>query len=261
MVAKAQERGRCIFCGGFGMSKEHFFAQWMHEYLPEVPSTHFLTDEDWAPRKGKLHRPGPLFSRHLRVVCDSCNSGWMSILQGKAKPWMIPLMQGLRKNPASNSEKTLGAWATMFSMVVECAGGPVKVVTQEQREFLRSNEAPPQSWHIWMCSLPASYCSYVQSPVGEDKPPPVSPGLVQYTDALETLIIAGRLVFHVIGFTSKAFESQYLGPLRVNARRSGLKRIWPSGKLFETPATLTLQDLRMHRARTLKTFTGKWPPL
>src|SRR3954469_13275208 len=96
-MGRVKKRGYCIFCGGTPLSKEHFFAEWMHDYLPPKPSTHYVAGSDLIGRPGKMFRPGNVFERHLRVVCKACNSGWMSTLQNEAKPILIPLMQGVRR--------------------------------------------------------------------------------------------------------------------------------------------------------------------
>ena len=64
-------------------------------------------------------RSGEPQSGRLRVVCASCNNGWMSDLQQEAKPHLLPLIKGETYLLHRNDQKTLAAWIAMFAMVAE----------------------------------------------------------------------------------------------------------------------------------------------
>lgn len=64
-------------------------------------------------------RSGEPQSGRLRVVCASCNNGWMSDLQQEAKPHLLPLIKGETYLLHRNAQKTLAAWIAMFAMVAE----------------------------------------------------------------------------------------------------------------------------------------------
>ena len=88
--------GRCIFCGGGGLSKEHMWADWLHAYIPRIAPEHrtrstliHLENQEISTQR----RAGDPHSRRIRCVCGPCNNGWMSALQEKTKPFMVPMLK------------------------------------------------------------------------------------------------------------------------------------------------------------------------
>lgn len=69
---------------------------------------------------GRLsRRQGPLRSVKLRIVCEKCNNGWMSGLQKKTKPILTAFIEGNWRKLTPAEQRTLAAWAAMFTMAVE----------------------------------------------------------------------------------------------------------------------------------------------
>jgi hypothetical protein len=58
-------------------------------------------------RPGPLHRKGDARSQKLKVVCKACNSGWMSELQDRTKPVLLPLLTRQRKATRRGGISTL----------------------------------------------------------------------------------------------------------------------------------------------------------
>src|ERR1022692_1901241 len=152
---------RCMFCGGGPISKEHVFAEWMHPYLPtpkgarrphlvqvtKLPATGEVSLE--PPTSGQFNRPGELKSKRLKIVCEPCNNGWMSVLQQSTKPVLLPFITGkwVTMNPAG--QRILAAWISMFTMVVEKSDEPVETSTLAQRKAFKEQgekRTPPKNW-------------------------------------------------------------------------------------------------------------------
>lgn len=140
---------------------EHLFPTWMREYLREATARYHAHHIIRHPVTGKpaptphyravLDRPGATRDKRLRVVCKACNSGWMSILQNAAKPLLIPVMTGTWPASFSDDErKTVAAWATMASMVVDAGMPHLSGVTQAERTEFMQTLTPPNNWVIWM---------------------------------------------------------------------------------------------------------------
>lgn len=74
----------CIFCGKEGnLSKEHLWPDWLSKmYIRAGDEKHTFGSETYLNKEmvhdGVYERPGHLFSLKNRVVCQSCNNGWMS---------------------------------------------------------------------------------------------------------------------------------------------------------------------------------------
>src|SRR3954451_18649741 len=121
--------GRCIFCGGGRMSKEHVWADWIGDILPP-PAPPFGSRPLSLSQKGyseggrlfleeQMPKQGDFGSKKIRKVCKKCNSGWMSRLQNKAKSLLIPLLEGEDCEIPPQEMVTIASWVTMTTMVAE----------------------------------------------------------------------------------------------------------------------------------------------
>jgi len=163
----AAERGadsvaRCPYlCFGSGLTREHVWPEWLKQYIPRTHKTTFhqvkvvYSREPGKPvenerySKGHLTRQGDPASQRLRVVCKKCNTGWMSRLQQKAKPIMLPLINDEWRELDVDSQRILAAWITMFTMVIEFAHPMTAGVTAEHRRLFLNNQQPLPTWLIY----------------------------------------------------------------------------------------------------------------
>lgn len=144
----------CIFCSGNGrLSKEHIYPDWLKEHLIRSDaglSRHKVTQNSQEPKTGKLQRPIDFHKQKLRVVCESCNNGWMSRLQSLSKPHLIPLLNGDWSNLTEESYNVISAWSAMFTIVNELAHPETATVPKAERYFLKENNLPSPTWNIWL---------------------------------------------------------------------------------------------------------------
>src|SRR5258706_16361731 len=93
---KGMRRGRCALCGGSGMSKEPIWSDWLKAILPRVGTNsqtrigmfyNQATNVALIVPTPTIVKQGDLHARKVRKVCKRCNSGWMSGIVGRAKPW------------------------------------------------------------------------------------------------------------------------------------------------------------------------------
>ena len=118
----AKGRASCIYCGSYHpMSDEHIWADWLREYIPRnMPRHKFVSAvvyPDTAKNSYKVtRREGDPHSRKLKIACQPCNSGWMSQLQTNAKPYLVPMLQGMKTGLYRNGQTAIAAWITMFVM-------------------------------------------------------------------------------------------------------------------------------------------------
>jgi hypothetical protein len=94
---------RCIFCGAFGVTKEHVFPHWLRAIFPRLPTdTHTFGSLDWIdmPTVGQItiprqkKGPGQAGSKKVKVVCKDCNNGWLSTMEQSTKPLLERLVYG-----------------------------------------------------------------------------------------------------------------------------------------------------------------------
>jgi hypothetical protein len=153
--------GRCIFCGGFGLSKEHVFGEWIQALIPTnfSKARHYPTFYVRVPgfgevarfsQRGKFDQPGDPLTRRLRIVCKKCNNEWMSQLQENSIRILRPLIMGDWQPIVEADQEILAAWIAMTTMVIDFADLRTQAVSLADRTILYRSHAAPSSWHIWI---------------------------------------------------------------------------------------------------------------
>src|SRR6266478_112392 len=151
---------KCIFCGKPGMSNEDVWGRWLRPYVrADMRKHHFYAERINRPGEpntasARLRAGDPLHSK-VRVVCETCNNGWMSMIQERAKPILIPLIQGKATILGIEAQQTVASWCAMATMTGEFLDkDPVPgtiAVSQAEREWLWKNGIPPlEGWRIWI---------------------------------------------------------------------------------------------------------------
>src|SRR4051812_45409085 len=95
---RVKEPGRCIFCDGVGMTKEHIWSDWLNTIFSHLDShtqIRFRSERHTGDGKAKVAvvvpfidtHQGAMTQRKVRNVCGKCNGGWMSGAVNRAKPW------------------------------------------------------------------------------------------------------------------------------------------------------------------------------
>lgn len=152
--------GRCIFCGGGGLTKEHIWSEWTWPYFNapkaenhsqgfyEVP----LSDLSKPIRDEVIRRQGDVQNFRLRVVCKKCNNEWMSGVDSQAKGILAPMMAGNQTTLDAGKQRILATWFALKCMVLEFRDGIEFVSTpQSDRDFLLESQCPPiRGWDIWV---------------------------------------------------------------------------------------------------------------
>jgi hypothetical protein len=153
-------RRKCTFCGGFKISKEHVFPDWLKELFPrDADTTHTATHFDWpknfitkVPIEKRKYRQGHVGAQKVRVVCERCNNGWLSALEEHTKPILLPLISGENCNLPLNSQTALATWAVKTSMTAEYLRPRDKGITQDERTWLMEYQVPPLNWFVWIAT-------------------------------------------------------------------------------------------------------------
>jgi hypothetical protein len=148
---------KCIFCNKKNLlTKEDFWPTWLQKIAPSkhTSMTHLTrygildpisNTMNWHNKRGRFDLPISPLSARLKVVCAECNNGWMSELQGKAKPFLLLLMEGRWTGITREAQAAIAAWATMFTMVCEFADMTTQAVTQSERDEFMLTKQPPDN--------------------------------------------------------------------------------------------------------------------
>jgi hypothetical protein len=154
----SKNRKRCIFCTGFGLSKEHIWSRWTYALVPNKPSDthargHFVSspgDPRSYEKRDIKNYQGNVNTIRLRVVCKTCNNGWMSRLDKAVKPILSPLILCDPVTLDERSQTLLSTWIAMKGMVAEQSRPEDAASVQDERALLMAEQRPPRNWQIWI---------------------------------------------------------------------------------------------------------------
>jgi hypothetical protein len=228
--------GRCVFCGGAGLTKSHIWPEWLQRYLPNLPATHLqITGEfnTFEPkRKPQLAqrrvRQGHASTRKPRNTCLKCNRDWMRNIEESAMAPIIPLIQGAREQSAlpstmlnASGQRALAAFLCLITIRLEFTNPETQAATPSDREWLMEKLEPPPFWQIWIAEYTGRdpgehWCRHsglqlVSSPdevMGSYK-----------CDTQVTTLVIGKLCAHTFSSTTMPTFEGYEG--------ARLCRIWP----------------------------------
>lgn len=151
-------RRTCIFCQRAGkMSDEHIWGDWLKAHIrPTMNKHNFQAVRINRPGEQttgeiKLRTGDPLRSK-VKVVCADCNNRWLSEIQNRAKPYLIPLITGQRVALGKEAQEHIATWCAMATMTAEFIDrDPTTIaVPQADRDWLGNNRTAPPGWRIWL---------------------------------------------------------------------------------------------------------------
>jgi len=128
----------------------------MHPLLPtvldarydrETIDKHPLNGETRAGRKGAQ---GNVQTITIRAVCTGCNNGWMSKLEGAARPALTSLVLGQAVTLQAEQVAAVARWIALKCMVAEHASPGKALTPREDREALRASLTIPSYYRIYL---------------------------------------------------------------------------------------------------------------
>ncbi len=173
----------------------------------------------------------------IPYVCRGCNNGWMSRMETRVRPFLMPLIQGLPRSISTFDLKVLAGWIAKTVMVGEYMH-PDNIATPDaERLRMYADFEPPPNWRIWI----ADYRGFkwrnlaMFHHVGRVLPPkPTEPSNSMIPDTHFTSIGMGRLFIQVTA-TSTA--------LTIESDNDALRQIWPlTGLAMSWPPARFIED-------------------
>lgn len=146
----------CIFCGSQcgKITKEDVWPTWLEKFIPRDMKNYTASSTVVYPTHSDVVRKkidGDPGSRRVRRVCQSCNNGWMSRLQERAKPHVLPLILGAATAIQPTSLETIAGWCAMSVMTSDNFYPERQAIPQEDRNWLMAHGLPPpDTWKIWI---------------------------------------------------------------------------------------------------------------
>lgn len=163
---------RCVFCNSSGaLTKEHVFPQWIwrqhgvgqppSKYVDAGPArfaeTYLMDGEGPAAQilepvnsKPILHATGII----VRSVCQSCNNGWMSVLEVRMAEVLHLLKSGRTWRPTVNELALVIRWTVKTVALLECAEPEIQLIPEEVFRAIREGSDAPGSWYLGLARVP-----------------------------------------------------------------------------------------------------------
>ena len=137
------------------MTGEHLWPGWMHPYLPKIENpkkrsvfasgtinTHYVTRSK--------PQPGHPYTRTFKVVCKKCNESWMSEIEERAKPILLPIILGQNVNIDEARRRRLVDWITLKVLVADHDRKGPHVAHKNVLDAFRQSRRIPEDLRIWI---------------------------------------------------------------------------------------------------------------
>jgi hypothetical protein len=222
---------KCIFCQGNGMSKEHIWPDWLSSHFNNTSSDKHISEFYSSAAKSlpilqrKVERSGNLITKKIRVVCKTCNNGWMSRLEEKVKPTLLNIIENKPVTLAEQSLSILARWIIMKVMVAEQSEENTQVTPEfDRKRFCKSGEIP-NYFRVYIARQKTTHQSaYLRHSatlaLSQDGPLPPLHGMRRNTQTVGLLI--GSLFVYVTAARVDNFNLES----RFNLKQ--LRRIYPN---------------------------------
>jgi hypothetical protein len=244
-------RGRCIFCGAYGLTREHMWADWLRAYIPRTMTEHHYRSVLMYPEGEEVslkRQTGDPHSRRIKCVCEPCNTGWMSRLQEDTKPFLVPMLTGTSMGLHRRAQTILAAWIAMTAMVAEFSNPERLGILQADRDWLQTHRTAPAHWRIWLGRQSRRhthmYWHNVLTFTADQKVERVPRSFVPEGNTQSTTICLGQhLLIHVM---SSEIARRIIRLWRLPSQtRRGLSQIWPikSGVVWPPSSGFIFNDL------------------
>ena len=154
----------CIFCGGTEMSKQHIWPAWAARMLNEDgPWRHFMqTEHDGEKLDPRSWLRDP-FEETTNAVCRTCNNGWMSALEDRAKPHLEAMLRLETRELDPEGQGTLAAWALQTALIlVHTQGAKHGVASKQEHAFLREHGEPSTNIKVWIAAYTGEHPATAQ---------------------------------------------------------------------------------------------------
>lgn len=218
--------GRCIFCGGGSLSREHIWPKWAATLLPDSTGAALTTWEQPVtatgppPKIQDRSRQGSLKNHRVRAVCRSCNNTWMSQLEEAVRASLTALMEGRPLELADAERDVLAAWITLKVMVAEHDRPELAAFTSNELAQFREGRHIPPHLSLWLYGSNGTQwrSAYYRSSFTMWRSLTPPRGLTAKNVAAATFGIGGLLVFSV-------YDAP--GILSIDGNAYGGQRLWP----------------------------------
>jgi hypothetical protein len=185
---------------------------------------------EWASQRSDI-------TTKARIVCATCNNGWMSVVESDTIPILKPMIEDAHNTIrlSRHDQRLLTNWAVLRSMVFDRSRGyePSYHSPQSLRAFVqRSDRKPSPNTHVWLSrfnpTIPRFAHSAIHSRVNDDR----TVGYKVFNCVFGQVAFQ---VFHWKGFIDELPIGSEISGKRLDLRRLSLPvwrdstlKVWPN---------------------------------
>jgi hypothetical protein len=155
----------CIFCSrpdaDIMITRDRTFSKWISEVLPPAVAGPDISCERSVicdPRPVKRWLATEAADHTRRAVCQPCNAGWITGLEGAVQLLLPPMINGRNAQLMPHEQITVATWAVLQAAIFEYVWTGDPVLTGADREIIRKQNRPPAGVQVRLATLqPDSY--------------------------------------------------------------------------------------------------------
>jgi hypothetical protein len=111
---------KCVFCGRGSLTREHVFPDWISSLYGKKPGWNEFSHNNEVVRKF----PEKLFQHKAKVVCENCNSGWMSDLEDKVRPFLADMITSAKATVLTQEMQDALSFWVVKTMLMNSKASP-----------------------------------------------------------------------------------------------------------------------------------------
>lgn len=230
----------CIFCRRPSTSREHAWPKWLLSSIGDCDPAS-KTEALFGPKNPSVTYTGPEVT--VNCVCRICNNGWMSNLEGDAKPIVGPLLNDVSFSLDSSQQSALARWSVKTAMVFEATDRSRDwFYSSADRQGVSGSVLPDRTW-VWIGRYAQSniLCSEARK-LYENAPRNTN----SFVGGHAITFVIRRLVIQVLTVRLKP-EFEAAGQVALDVKRGPweclLSQIWPTeAALVKWPPVMSFDN-------------------
>jgi hypothetical protein len=184
-------------------------------------------------------------TRTLRMVCQSCNNGWMNNVEAASKDIVTELIANTATVVTTEQQLKLAAWAAQMTIVGEFTHLSNKSITYPERAYFCEHKLPPNHWHLFVGRYQGTdyLQQYLHTAIrlsiddGANPPIPLVGNSIS-ANTQSSVFILGNLLLYTLSSNFSHIEN-----VLSSFSYRGLSKIWPaSGDPINLNTLPTLGD-------------------
>jgi hypothetical protein len=140
-----------VFCDKTSVTLEHVWPDWVRRNLfPDVKPVHHTAAVDDEPIREWIAPPATL---KAKIVCETCNGGWMSDIEKRVSLLLTPMARGESVKLLADDQLWISRWALKTGLIFNYVMKPEEGVNPDFcHGFYERREGAFPATYVWLIS-------------------------------------------------------------------------------------------------------------